>query len=97
MKKFAVQNIRLKNLGTVNQNCVEIDCSNGKSFVLYFSYETIVGFDYQGKRYVSENIWSKTMGKMLNWLSPNKKDRLPNEKFKSLLNEFKLIPLLNLK
>jgi len=65
-------NIELKNLGTINQNCVTIKGSFG-SVNLYFSYETIVAVD----GIVSENIWSKTTGKLLNYLQKDKDKRVP--------------------
>jgi hypothetical protein len=62
--------VDLKNLGTINQNCVTISTDKG-AVDLYFSYETIVAVD----EVVSQNIWSKTTGKLLNDLEPNKDNR----------------------
>lgn len=51
---------------------------------LYYSYETIVAFERLGKRYVSENIRSRTAWKHLNMIS-DKSERIEHEKFASLL------------
>ena len=66
--------VKLKNLGTINKNKVTIERGN-KSVDIYFSYETPVAVD----EVVSENIWSRTTGKFLNELQPNKKQRVPYE------------------
>ena len=67
--------ICLDNLGTVNKNAVSIS-RNGKNVNLYFSYKTLVAVD----NIVSENDWSKTTGKLINYLQPNKKLRVPHQK-----------------
>ena len=67
-------NVRLRNLGTVNKNLVTVSTDKG-STNLYFSYETLVAVDNK----VSENIWSRTTGKLLNELQPNKKLRVSHE------------------
>ena len=55
---------------------------------LYFSYDTIVAFSDGYKRYVCQNVWSKTTGKHLNWIDGgNKEGRLPYEEFKQKLEE----------
>ena len=82
-------NIGLKNDGAINKNTIRIEkkTTTGEAYQileLYFSYETIVGFRYQGngecEREISQNDWSKTTGKFLNELEPNKKDRVANDK-----------------
>lgn len=53
---------------------------------LYFSYETVVAFQRRYKPLiVSENVWTRTTGKHLNWIS-HKDNRIPHEDFKRLLN-----------
>jgi hypothetical protein len=76
--------IRLKNLGTINKNKVDIG-----NLEIYFSYETPVAFNsYDGKGAVcSENIWSTTTGKLLHEVCPDKKTRVPNEKFRDQLEK----------
>ena len=64
-----------RNLGTVNKNMVTISTEKG-STNLYFSYNTLVGVDGT----VSKNEWSRTTGKLLNELQPDKKQRVPSEK-----------------
>lgn len=49
---------------------------------LYFSYETIVGFDdVNGERVFSENVWSVTTGKHLTQFGSDKKERIKNVEF----------------
>ena len=82
------------NLGTINQNCVTIETDRG-SIDLYFSYKTLVAVN----GFVSENIWSKTTGKLLNYLQPDKDKRVSHEevlkeadkKLKSVLYPVKLL------
>lgn len=62
-----------ENLGTVNKNKVVIS-RGGQSVRLYFSYNTLVAVDED----VSQNEWSRTTGKMLNELQPDKKARVPH-------------------
>jgi hypothetical protein len=54
---------------------------------LAFSYETIIGFKEGWDLWiVSENIWSQTTGKHLNWLDDgSKKTRLDPYTFQRLL------------
>jgi hypothetical protein len=66
--------VKLENLGTVNKNVVTLNTEKG-SVLLYFSYSTIVAVD----NIVSKNNWSKTTGKLLNELEPNKNLRVPHE------------------
>lgn len=54
---------------------------------LYFSYDTIVAFKEGTNFYISENIWSKTTGKHLNWLEKDKKSRLKYSEFKDKLEK----------
>lgn len=52
---------------------------------LYFSYDTIVAFRIGGKLVISENAWSNTTGKHLNFINPNKEIRIPYGEFKRKL------------
>ena len=63
-------------------NCLIID-----DLKLFFSYDTIVAFDYPGIGLnVSENVWSVTTGKHLNWIDYGAKDRrIPNNEFQMKL------------
>lgn len=61
----------LINLGTVNKNLIIIKTEKG-SIRLYFSYKTLIACNDK----VSQNIWSRTTGKMLNELEPDKKARI---------------------
>src|SRR3990167_896945 len=74
--------ISLANLGTVNKNSVCI--SNGTTSVsLYFSYETLIAVN----QHVSVNTWSKTTGKFLNELQPDKTKRIPHTEVIRKANE----------
>ena len=54
---------------------------------VYFSYQTPIAFRYRHGLVCSENAWSTTTGKHLNWIQPDKKQRVPHEEFKRLLQE----------
>lgn len=83
--------VYLKNDGTINKNRVTLETERG-NLVLYFSYETIIGFVYAGERVVCKNEWSKTTGKYLNEIEPNKENRVDSvvmlEKLEKILNNF---------
>jgi hypothetical protein len=54
---------------------------------LYYSYQTIVGFIYKGKRYVSVNAWGTTTGKHINAIDQGrKKERLSEMDFNRALD-----------
>ena len=76
MERRAEKDIKIshRNLGTVNKNMVSIITPKG-SVALFFSYNTLVGVDGT----VSKNEWSKTTGKLLNFLQPDKSRRVPHE------------------
>lgn len=97
-----IKEIKLINLGTINKNKVNIITDKGM-FALFFSYETIVGFDYEiadrgittkfpvqqvwRKRGVIENLWSTTTGKLLNEIEPDKKKRMKEDQFISEISK----------
>lgn len=54
---------------------------------LWFSYNTVIGFDIGGRDYFSENCWGKTTGKHLNCLCPDKSQRIKRVVFEKMLNE----------
>ena len=70
----------------VNSLMVEIG-----DLILYFSYQTVIAFRAPlNGLVVSENAWSTTTGKHLNWIDggkENKKERLPRVKFETKLYE----------
>ena len=45
--------------------------------IIYFSYETPIALVIRGHPFVSENIWSKTTGRHLNMIEPDKDKRVP--------------------
>ena len=55
--------------------------------VYYKSYSTIVAFDGPSGLVVSENCWSSTTGKHLNWISRNKDIRLKRSEFEQELKK----------
>lgn len=66
-------------------NTLKIKINN---LTLYFSYNTIVAFRHPNYGLVvSENVYSKTTGKHLTWIEPNKNKRLDWREFKKKLNE----------
>ena len=67
-------NVSLENLGTTNKNVVTISTKEG-AVNLYFSYKTLIAVN----GLTSINEWSKTTGKFLNELEPNKENRKPHE------------------
>lgn len=82
--------INLKNDGTINKNRVMIETE--KFYItLYFSYETIVGFAFNGQKFCTVNDWSTTTGKYLNEIEPDKSKRIPHaellEKLEVIFNE----------
>lgn len=64
--------VNLKSDGTKNENKVILNFA-GRSLTLYFSYETIVGYRYNGEMWVCQNDWGSTTGKYLNRLEPDHK------------------------
>lgn len=59
-----------------------------EQFTLYYSYKTIVAYyDHQDGLVCSTNAWGVTTGKHLNWIEPNKKNRVENGKFNVMLKE----------
>jgi hypothetical protein len=58
------------------------------SLSLWFSYKTVIAFSDGYGITVSENAWSSTTGKHLNWIDGgNKKGRLPRAKFEEELKK----------
>lgn len=58
------------------------------NFTLYYSYDTIVAYDDIDDGLVcSENVWTVTTGKHLNWIEPDKKKRVKYGVFEVKLRE----------
>ena len=55
-----------------------------KEFSIYFSYETLIGFMVDGALYVRKNTFSRSTGKHVGLLQPEKKLHLEPEKFEEL-------------
>ena len=55
---------------------------------IYFSYRTIVAYRTIDQGLIcSENVWSVTTGKHLNWIQPDKEKRLSFDEFQDRLDE----------
>lgn len=66
-------------------NALKVDMG---AFELYYSYTTIVAFRSKKTGLVCcENEWSTTTGKHLNWIQPNKRERVPRNLFVTMLKE----------
>jgi hypothetical protein len=60
---------------------------------VYYSYTTPIALEIDGVLKVSQNQWSITTAKHLNWIDDgNKKDRLKPEEFNQLLKQHKPEP-----
>ena len=70
--------------GAPNSNCMRVQV--GKLY-LYFSYTTIVAFSMDSKTVGCENNWGSTTGKHLNWIEPDKKKRIGEDTFETLLTK----------
>lgn len=57
------------------------------TLTLYFSYDTVVAYSICGEAVVSENQWGTTTGKHLNWISQDKKARIPWTEFEQRLQK----------
>lgn len=71
--------------------------SIGNRYTFYISYDTCVAFTDDSGLVVSENVWSKTTGRHLNDIDPNKDKRIPHGEFSERLEawENELIRKLN--
>lgn len=60
-----------------------------EKLTIYYSYETPVAFTTPDMPGVvcRQNDWAQTTGKHLNWIEPNKKNRIPGEEFEAKLAE----------
>lgn len=70
-------------------NFVRVDMNQTS---VWFSYETLVAFKDRRELVVCENVWSKTTGKHLNSIDPEKKHRYPRSQFLEQLNQSDLYP-----
>ena len=76
-------NIKLENGYSSDQKILYIG-----ELTLYFSYSTVVAFYTPDTRLViSENVWSSTTGKHLNYIDRDKNKRVDNNKFEDKLEE----------
>lgn len=60
---------------------------------VWFSYQTPVAFRVGNQMVISENIWGRTTGKHLNWIS-DRSERVSHEEFERLWDEL-VEPLLS--
>jgi hypothetical protein len=57
---------------------------------VWFSYETPIAFqvfDGAGKQFIRENDWSNTTGKHLNYIDPDKSNRISGIEFEKRYND----------
>ena len=54
---------------------------------IWFSYDTPVAFTDNGATTVSENIWSRTTGRHLSKIEPDKAKRVPHDEFVQMYDE----------
>jgi len=54
---------------------------------IWFSYETPIAAQFGSEFCISENIWSKTTGKHLNLVHPDKNKRVSNLEFQAFLQK----------
>ena len=67
-------------------HCMEVKLESGDSF--YYSYKTLIAFTYKLERFVSENCFSSTTGRHLNFIDSDKSKRLKREVFESLFDKY---------
>tara|TARA_B100001113_G_C21112414_1_gene623847 strand:- start:690 stop:1007 length:318 start_codon:yes stop_codon:yes gene_type:complete len=67
-------------------HCMRVNLENGDS--LYYSYRTLIAFTYDCNLYVSENCFSSTTGRHLNFIDSDKSKRLKREEFESLFDKY---------
>ena len=53
----------------------------------YFSYTTLIAFRFRGFLVCSENVWSQTTGKHLNYIQPDKKLRTDTNTYNELVEQ----------
>lgn len=82
--------IKLKNLGTINKNELDISNGDGDYITIDFSYETPIAFAGRIKdvtvNCVRENDWGPTTGKFINKIS-RKEERVTGKVFEEKLEE----------
>ena len=67
-------------------HCMRVYLENGDS--LYYSYRTLVAFTHDHKLYISENCFSSTTGRHLNYINSDKSKRLEREEFEYLFDKY---------
>lgn len=87
MKKLAIP--KISNYGNYSSDnysghCRTVDLGCVK---LYYSYDTIVAYSGDGEFVISQNEWSNTTGKHLNWIDDDKKKRVPHTELMDKLNK----------
>lgn len=76
-----MNNVRLYSYGNYKSDNGKCKAVQLGDVTLYFSYETLIAFEGP-ELVISENVWSRTTGKHLNWISRDKDKRVPYSKFK---------------
>ena len=78
-------NIQQKiNIQQIRSNLTLVSLGN---IQIYFSYETPIAFYGDNGLICSENIWSRTTGKHLNYIEPDKSKRVKHQEFAEKLEK----------
>lgn len=70
---------------TKYENAIRLEMGTG--LILYYSYETVVGFTFDGETVVRENDWGATTGKHMAAIGVPASKRVPSEVFEDALAE----------
>lgn len=87
MNKVAIRKWNYGSYSSDNYGAHSLAIAIGE-VTLFFSYDTVIGFiAYPYGEVISENVWTVTTGKHLNWLQPDKSRRVSNEEFEEKLTQ----------
>ena len=64
------------------------DLGTNEKTILYFSYETLIGFTHNGETYCIENEFSKTTAKHIKYVEEDKEKRLSGLEFRKAVKKF---------
>ncbi len=68
---------------TDKANFYNIETARG---IFWFSYDTCIAFESNGKLVIRENEWNVTTGKHLNWINSDHSIRVTGQEFEELVN-----------
>ena len=77
-----------------NANGITLRNESGACMDVYYSYDTIVAFQYfkgdNAINSISQNEWKQTTGLHLNWIDRDKKKRIPHNELMAEYRELEL-------